>query len=145
MKDDDAGAGYTLVLFDTFVQWAAWKVDASFGTQVELTREGGLCETCAGAVPRMPPAPNMINPLFAHEPMDTARWYLSRYPSPYAAYIAMQCAFMKRYVARGGTEEDFCSHLGAAYRRKYGPVFFGASFAGARDIVPNESGACPKS
>ncbi len=57
--------------------------------------------------------------------METARRYLSHYPSHLAAYLALQSALMQRYVTRGGTEQDFCSHLAPAYRRKYGPIFFG--------------------
>lgn len=57
--------------------------------------------------------------------MEVARGYLSRYPSRFAAYVALQVALMRRYTSRGGTVEEFCASLAPVYRRRYGPLFFG--------------------
>jgi hypothetical protein len=43
-----------------------------------------------------------------------------------AAYLAMQRALMRRYIARGGTPEDFCTRIAPAFRRKYGPLLDGS-------------------
>jgi hypothetical protein len=70
--------------------------------------------------------------------METARRYLSHYPSHLAAYLALQCALMQRYVRRGGTAQDFCSHLAPVYRRKYRPIFFGPVLDAAGGPSPGE-------
>jgi hypothetical protein len=57
--------------------------------------------------------------------MEVSRRYLIGHPSPLAAYLALQCALMRRFVAGGGTLEDFCSRLAPVYRRRYSSLFFG--------------------
>ncbi|CAN5165947.1 hypothetical protein BH23GEM4_BH23GEM4_23580 [soil metagenome] len=54
--------------------------------------------------------------------MEIARRYLARHPTPLAAYLALQCALMRRYLARGGTEEEFCARLAPAFHRRYAPL-----------------------
>jgi|GEM_PF-2018237 len=54
--------------------------------------------------------------------METARSFVRSTPSRFGAYIALQCALMRRYVARGGTAEEFCSRLAPAFHRRYGPL-----------------------
>lgn len=57
--------------------------------------------------------------------METARRFVEAHPTGFAAYIALQCALMRRHVARGGTPEDFCARLAPVFRRKYAPVLLG--------------------
>jgi hypothetical protein len=51
--------------------------------------------------------------------MELARRFVTRYPSPFGAYLALQRALMARYLARGGTQEDFCQRLAPVFRRRY--------------------------
>ncbi len=51
--------------------------------------------------------------------METARRFLDTCPTRFGAYLALQCALMRRYIARGGTAEEFCERLAPAFRRKY--------------------------
>lgn len=53
--------------------------------------------------------------------METVRRFLEEYPTRFAAYVALQCALMRRHVARGGTTEDFCTRLAPVFHRKYAP------------------------
>lgn len=62
--------------------------------------------------------------------MELVHGYLARYPTRLAAYLALQRALMRHYVARGGTAEGFSAHLSAAYRQRFGPVFFAGERAG---------------
>ena len=55
--------------------------------------------------------------------MEVARRYSESFPSRFAAYTALQCALMRRYLARGGTAEDFCTRLAPVFHRRYAPVF----------------------
>jgi hypothetical protein len=57
--------------------------------------------------------------------MEITRRYLGRYSSPLAGYLALQCALMRRFIARGGTDEEFCTRLAPVYRRRFGRSFFG--------------------
>lgn len=52
--------------------------------------------------------------------MTLAGYHLDRANSPLAAYNALQIALMKRYIACGGTAEQWCSRLAPAFRRRYG-------------------------
>jgi hypothetical protein len=61
--------------------------------------------------------------------MEITRRYLGRGASPLAAYLALQCALMRRFVAGGGTREEFCARLAPAYRRRFAPLFFGGAAA----------------
>jgi hypothetical protein len=51
--------------------------------------------------------------------MEIARRYLQASPSGFQAYVSLQCALMRRHVARGGTMEDFCLRLAPAFHRRY--------------------------
>jgi hypothetical protein len=54
--------------------------------------------------------------------LEIARKYRETSSSGFGAYIALQCALMRRFVARGGTEEEFCVRLAPAFHRKYAQV-----------------------
>ena len=54
--------------------------------------------------------------------MELARRFVEECPTGFAAYVALQCALMRRYLARGGTTEDFCLRLAPAFHRKYAPL-----------------------
>jgi hypothetical protein len=54
--------------------------------------------------------------------MEVARRFVESCPSPFAAYSALQCALMRRYLAQGGTPEEFCLRLAPAFHRRYAPV-----------------------
>ena len=51
--------------------------------------------------------------------MEVARRYMEEYPTRFAAYTALQCALMRRYLARGGTQEEFCTRLAPVFHRRY--------------------------
>ena len=55
--------------------------------------------------------------------MELARRFFEVYPTPFAAYTALQVALMRRYMARGGTQEEFCLRLAPAFHRRYAPMF----------------------
>ena len=42
-----------------------------------------------------------------------------------AAYLALQSALMRRFLARGGTAEEFCERLAPTYHRRYAPLVLG--------------------
>lgn len=54
--------------------------------------------------------------------MEITRRFLDTSPTRFAAYLALQCALMSRFVARGGTDEEFCRRLAPAFHRRYAPV-----------------------
>lgn len=54
--------------------------------------------------------------------MELTREFAARYPTGFAAYLALEVALMRRFVARGGTEEEFCARLAPAFHRRYAPV-----------------------
>jgi hypothetical protein len=54
--------------------------------------------------------------------MEVARRFLEEYPTPFAAYTALQCALMRRFLARGGSQEEFCVRLAPVFHRRYGPL-----------------------
>jgi hypothetical protein len=54
--------------------------------------------------------------------MEIARKFLEVCPTRFAAYVSLQAALMARYVARGGTSEDFCLRLAPVFHRKYAPL-----------------------
>lgn len=54
--------------------------------------------------------------------MELARRYCGSQKSMFAAYLALQRALMQRFVARGGTEEEFCLRLAPAFRARYAPL-----------------------
>jgi len=51
--------------------------------------------------------------------MELANRFMARNASRFGAYLALQRALMDRYVARGGSYEEFCERLAPAFRRKY--------------------------
>jgi hypothetical protein len=54
--------------------------------------------------------------------MEILRRFLETSPTPFGAYVNLQCALMQRHVRRGGTAEDFCRRLAPAFHRRYGPL-----------------------
>lgn len=52
--------------------------------------------------------------------MIVAELYLARSSSRLAAYNLLQCALMRRFVARGGTAEAWCDSMAPAFSRRYG-------------------------
>ncbi|HEX5725561.1 MAG TPA: hypothetical protein VFX98_08855 [Longimicrobiaceae bacterium] len=54
--------------------------------------------------------------------MEIARRFVETCPTRFEAYLALQCALMRRYVARGGTVEEFCHRLAPVFHRKYAPL-----------------------
>ena len=61
--------------------------------------------------------------------MVLVQQYLARHKSPFAAYMALQRALLRRYLLRGGTEELWCVRIAPAFRRRYAPVFAAAARA----------------
>ncbi len=54
--------------------------------------------------------------------MEIARRFLDTQPTRFGAYVALQCALMRHYIARGGTAEEFCQRLAPVFHRRYGPL-----------------------
>lgn len=54
--------------------------------------------------------------------METARRFMNAAPSRFSAYLALQCALMRRFIARGGTPEEFCARLAPVFHRRYAPL-----------------------
>lgn len=57
--------------------------------------------------------------------MEIMRRHIATQPTRLAAYLALQCALMRRYLAQGGTAEDFCLRLAPIYHRRYASIVFG--------------------
>ncbi len=57
--------------------------------------------------------------------MEITRRYLARHPTGFAAYLALEVALMRRFVARGGSEEEFCRRLAPAFHRRFAPLLLG--------------------
>ena len=51
--------------------------------------------------------------------MEIMRRHIATQPTRLAAYLALQCALMRRFLARGGTAEEFCQRLAPIYHRRY--------------------------
>jgi hypothetical protein len=62
--------------------------------------------------------------------MELARRYCDSKASMFAAYLALQRALIRQFVARGGTEEEFCSRLAPAFRRRYAMMLEGGEASG---------------
>jgi hypothetical protein len=62
--------------------------------------------------------------------MEVARRYIEEHPTRFAAYVALQCALMRHYLARGGTQEDFCLRLAPVFHRRYAPLLLDRHPAG---------------
>ena len=54
--------------------------------------------------------------------MEIIRTFVQNSPSGFGAYVALQCALMRRFIARGGTEEEFCARLAPVFHRRFAPV-----------------------
>ena len=48
-----------------------------------------------------------------------AEIYRARFGSGFEAYMALQRALIARWVARGGTEESWCSSMAPLFRQRY--------------------------
>ena len=48
-----------------------------------------------------------------------AELYRARFGTGFEAYMALQRALIARWVARGGTEESWCSSMAPLFRRRY--------------------------
>jgi len=57
--------------------------------------------------------------------MEVMRRHIAMQPTPLAAYLALESALMRRFLARGGTVEEFCERLAPTYHRRYAPVILG--------------------
>lgn len=57
--------------------------------------------------------------------MELLRTYCGIHPLTLATYLEMQRALMARFIARGGTAEEFCARIAPAFRRKYGALLEG--------------------
>ena len=51
---------------------------------------------------------------------EIARRFAALHGTGFGAYLALERALMGHYVARGGTEADFCERLAAAFHRRHG-------------------------
>jgi hypothetical protein len=54
--------------------------------------------------------------------MELMRTFCESQPFTLAAYLTLQRALMRRFIARGGTPEEFCTRIAPAFRRKYGAL-----------------------
>lgn len=59
--------------------------------------------------------------------MELIRQFAARHPTGFAAYLALEIALMRRFIARGGSEEEFCRRLAPAFHRRYAPALLGPS------------------
>lgn len=62
--------------------------------------------------------------------METARRFIEANQTGFCAYLALQCALMRRYIAQGGTQEGFCDRLAPVFHRKYAPLLLNGTGAG---------------
>lgn len=72
--------------------------------------------------------------------METARRFISSSPTRFGAYLALQCALMRRFVARGGTPEEFCLRLAPVFRRRYAPLLLEADPRALARFEPGSEG-----
>ncbi len=52
--------------------------------------------------------------------MLLGQWYLSKSPTPLAAYNRLQIVLMRRFLRRGGTMDAWMQEIAPAFRRRYG-------------------------
>jgi len=52
--------------------------------------------------------------------LEITRRFTASYGCGLSAYLALQRALMRHYVAQGGTEAEFCERLAAAFHRRHG-------------------------
>lgn len=51
--------------------------------------------------------------------LEISRRFCALHDTGLGAYLALQRALMRHYVARGGTEAEFCARLAAAFHRRH--------------------------
>ena len=68
--------------------------------------------------------------------MEIMRRHMARQPTRLAAYLALQCALMRRFLAQGGTAEEFCERLAPIFHRRYAALILGDPVA---PLLPRES------
>jgi hypothetical protein len=49
-----------------------------------------------------------------------AHLFLGRYQTGFTAYNALQARLLRRYLARGGTLDGWCTRIAPAFRARYG-------------------------
>lgn len=54
--------------------------------------------------------------------LEITRRFTARHGTGLRAYMALQRALMLHYVARGGTEAEFCERLAEAFYRRHGQL-----------------------
>jgi len=54
--------------------------------------------------------------------MILATQYRARHGSGFAAYMALQAALLRHYLARGGTVQGWCARLAPAFQQRYAPI-----------------------
>lgn len=54
--------------------------------------------------------------------MEITRRFVDTCPTRFGAYLALQCALMQRFIARGGSSEEFCVRLAPVFHRRYAPI-----------------------
>lgn len=54
--------------------------------------------------------------------MILATEYQARHGSGFAAYMALQAALLRHYLARGGTVQAWCARMAPVFQRRYGSV-----------------------
>jgi hypothetical protein len=58
--------------------------------------------------------------------MEVIRRFVEHHGWGFDAYMALERALMRRYIARGGSALDFCDRLAPAFRRRFAPVLLEA-------------------
>lgn len=73
--------------------------------------------------------------------MEVMRRHLATQPTGLAAYLALQCALMRRFLARGGSAEEFCERLAPIFHRRYAAVLIeGVGQAAVEPPSPRAAG-----
>jgi hypothetical protein len=57
--------------------------------------------------------------------LEITRRFTASYGTGFCAYLALQRALMGHFVARGGTEAEFCERLAEAFHRRHGRLLTG--------------------
>lgn len=68
--------------------------------------------------------------------MEIMRRHMAKQPTALAAYLALQSALMRRFLARGGTVEEFCERLAPTFHRRYAAVLHGDGAPGIGQTHP---------
>ena len=72
--------------------------------------------------------------------MEIMRRHMANQPTALAAYLALQCALMRRFLARGGTAEEFCERLAPTFHRRYAAVVLGDAAPALVQAHPRDCG-----